>query len=144
MIACGHAETKWKSDRRAGCRFVEVLSCRQGARPFGFRVGGVRPGPTVVVAGYAPDSAVIYDRLLDLPTLPWLRGTLVLMTLDALDHGDFDGDLMAQIGPVNRTLHLPFARRGDAVTAIREGYRTVLQLCAQLGMISGRGVNSRH
>lgn len=123
-----------------GCGFVEVLNDARDARPFGYKIGGARPGPTVVVAGYAPVAHDIYDRLLKLPTLPWLRGSLVLITLDALDVTIINEDLANQIGPVDRTLHLPFSANQDHDEATREGYWTVLKLCAQLRMISGRGV----
>ncbi|SPH23973.1 hypothetical protein DEA8626_03050 [Defluviimonas aquaemixtae] len=123
------------------CRFIEVLNDARDARPFGYRIGGIRPGPTAVVAGHSPIAQDIYERLLDLPTLPWLRGSLVLITLDALDVASIDDELIDLIGPVDRTLHLPFPSREDHDEAVRQGYWTVLKLCAQLGMISGRGVS---
>lgn len=131
---------KARGGNQEGCRYVEVLNDRRDARPFGFRIGGVRPGPTAVVAGYSPVAQEIYERLLDLPTLPWLRGSLVLITLDALDVALIDDEMIDLIGPVDRTLHLPFPTRTNREAAVREGYWAVLKLCAQLGMISGRGV----
>lgn len=130
----GHA------DLNAGCGFVEVLDHSRDARAFGYRIGGARPGPTVVVAGYAPVAPGIYDRLLKLPTLPWMRGTLVLVTLDALDAAAIDEELVGQTGPVERILLLPYPARSDSEREIRRGYWTVLKTCARLGMISGRGV----
>jgi hypothetical protein len=129
------------ADGHIGCGFVEVLNDARDARPFGYKIAGARPGPTVVVAGYAPVAHDIFDRLLNLPTLPWLRGSLVLISLDALDVAIVDEELANQIGHVDRTLHLPFSANRDHATATREGYWAVLKLCAQLGMISGRGVN---
>lgn len=135
------SKPKNPSGRHVGCGFVEVLNQACDARAFGYKIGGSRPGPTVVVAGYAPVANDIYERLLDLPTLPWLRGSLVLITLDALDIATIDEELTDLIGPVDRTLHLPFRAGRDHVDAAREGYWTVLKLCAQLGMISGRGIH---
>lgn len=130
-------------DHRPACSgFVEALNDPRDARPFGYRIGGARPGPTAVVAGYAPIARDIYDRLLGLPSLPWLRGSLVLITLDALDLAVIDEELIDLIGPVDRTLHLPFPSRAEREVAVQEGYWAVLKLCSQLGMISGRGVNA--
>ena len=122
-------------------RHVDVLTSPRDARPFGYRVGGTRSGPTLVVAGYAAIAGDVYDRLLDLPTLPWLRGSLVLITLEALDITALDAEVVEAIGPVDRTLHLPFPMREDRDAAVRDGYWAVLHLCAELGMISGRGIN---
>lgn len=124
-----------------GCRFVEVLNDPRDARPYGFRIGGTRPGPTVVVSGHSQIAGEIYERLLELPTLPWVRGSLVLITLDALDLSAIDEELIELIGPVDRTLHLPFPTSDDRDGAVRRGYWSVLKFCARLGMISGRGVN---
>jgi hypothetical protein len=135
------SKPKGLADRQPGCGFVEVLNDARDARPFGFRIGGARPGPTAVVAGYSPVACEIYSLLLELPTLPWLRGALVLITLDALNDASIDKELSDLIGPVDRTLHLPFPARGDQEAALREGYWAILKLCTQLGMISGRGVN---
>ncbi|SPH24984.1 hypothetical protein DEA8626_04016 [Defluviimonas aquaemixtae] len=129
------------ADQYADRGYVEVLSDVRDGRPFGLRVGGIRPGPTAVVAGYSPIARDIYGRLLELPSLSRLRGSLVLITLDALDVTSIDEKLVEQIGPVDRTLHLPFPSGEERETAVRQGYWTVLKLCAQLGMISGRGVS---
>ena len=140
MMAAEYTDPDGSIVPQAGCGFVEVLTRTSDACVFGYRIGGARPGPTVVVAGYAPVAPDIYDRLLKLPTLPWMRGTLVLVTLDTLDAALIEEELVGQIGPVERTIHLPYPDRRDSEPEIRRGYWTVLKACARLGMISGRGV----
>ncbi len=48
------------------------------ANDLGYIVGGHRPGPNALVAGYQPVADLVFDALLALPSLPWIRGTLYL------------------------------------------------------------------
>lgn len=129
--------------RGAACRFVEVLTTPSRATKLGCRPGGSRPGPKLRVAGRWPVAERVFARLLALPALPWLRGELVLIALEALDEVGAGAPIDApSASGVDEILFLPHAattRFSDE--AAREGYRTVLRLCTQLGMIDGRGVH---
>ncbi len=112
------------------------------ATDLGYIVGGHRPGPNALIAGYQPVADRVFDALLALPSLPWLRGTLYLVRLEALGGGLAAGDAEA-LSDVrfDRTLILPLRAASpggsDLTTAC---YRRVLGLCAELGMIQGRGL----
>lgn len=123
------------------CGYLEVFCTPDTGTPFGYRLVGASPGPQLVVAGHCTASADIFDRLLNIPTLPWMRGNLVLIRLDALDNLVQDIGSIAHIGTVDRTVILP--NDADAPLderAQRRTYHAILRTCAQLGMISGRGV----
>jgi len=125
------------------CRFVEVLTTPVQARKLGYRLGGSRPGPKVLVAGHSVVADHVFERLLARPTLPWLRGELVLIALEALDDVR-SGEPVAALTEAgfDEILFLPYAAKAPySDEAAHEGYRTVLRLCAQHGMIDGRGVH---
>ena len=94
-----------------------------------------------MAAGSCPVAEQVFDRILRIPTLPWMRGTLVLIHLDALDLWGRDFAALAELGTVDRTVMLPWSS-GDAPDerAMRQTYHQVLRVCADLGMIAGRGV----
>ncbi|MEL6102726.1 MAG: hypothetical protein AAFR68_15620, partial [Pseudomonadota bacterium] len=79
----------WKTLTESDAGYVEVLTTSQGA-VFGYRLKGASAGPQVVVAGVCPNAEQVFERLLLTPTLPWMRGTLIVIRLDALD--DMLGD----------------------------------------------------
>lgn len=121
---------------------VEVLTSRTGRAVLGYHIGGFRPGPRLLVAGHDPVASLVYDRLLALPTLGWMRGKLTLVRLNLMEQ---EG-LAAHFGTTvpehpDDILFLPY--RLDEVhhpRATRMGYWSVLRSCAQLGMIDGRGI----
>ena len=129
----GHSDTE--------SAFLEVLTTQAGGRVFGHRLVGASPGPQAVAAGTCSAAEEVFDRLLSIPTLRWMRGTLVLIRLDALDDPVGELSVLPPIGHVDRTLMLPWP---DADTPedllVRRSYHMVLRLCAKLGMIAGRGV----
>ena len=129
----------------AEARHVEVLTSPFNGQIVGYKFVGARPGPTLLVAGHAPHAGLIFDRLMDLPTLPWLRGTLCLLMLEAFDPArPFDAGTFVEHGPIDDILFLPFAGTSpDPRETARDGYWTVLRRCGQLGMIDGRGVLQR-
>ncbi|MBV2361304.1 hypothetical protein KUH32_16185 [Thalassococcus sp. CAU 1522] len=135
---------EFKTDASEANRFVEILTA-DGGDIVGYRLGGARPGPSLMVAGYAPLALQVFDRLLALPTLPWLRGTLTLVSLGALNEGRTVCGLdHAPNQPVDEVLFLPFAADSALQDAAsRTGYWMVLRLCAKLGMIDGRGIIGR-
>lgn len=112
------------------------------ANDLGYIVGGHRPGPNALVAGYQPVADRVFDALLALPTLPWLRGTLYLVRIEALGGGLAAGDAEALSDvQFDRTLILPLrAASPGSIDVTAECYRRVLGLCAELGMIQGRGL----
>lgn len=97
-------------------------------RAVGWRHGGLRPGPRVLVGVASALLDPLDARLRALPSLPWMRGRVDLVGLDALAD-----DLWTPRTPVDATLAIP---AGDAPGAAR----IVLRLCARLGMIEGRGL----
>jgi hypothetical protein len=69
-----------------------------------------------------------------------MRGTLLLVELSALDSLHPNHPLLETLGVIDRTAHLPFSASGAEGDLQQEGYWMVLKLCAEMGMISGRGV----
>ena len=108
--------------------------------------GGLRPGPVVVVSGFTALASPVYDRLLELSSLPFIRGTLLLVYTDRLGKTPRQFET---IQAVDELLFLPFvevdsADATDLAEAREEAYWTILSLCARLGMIAGRGIPPRY
>lgn len=123
--------------------YLEVFSTQRTGKVFGYRLVGASAGPQLVVAGHCEASSDVFERLLDIPTLPWIRGNLVLIRLDALDDLVLDISSIAHIGVVDRTLILPDSGPDvERELMQRRNYHMILRTCAQLGMIAGRGVAS--
>ncbi len=130
--------------KEANCGYVEIMATEQTGTSFGYRLVGASAGPQIVVAGICPSAAQVFVRLLAIPSLPWMRGNLVLIRLDALDNLWGDLSLMSPLGEIDRTLILPWSDIEDTdAELIRRGYLMVLRACAELGMICGRGVASK-
>ncbi len=111
------------------------------APAMGYVLTGRLPGPTLVVADHGDLGRAVVARLRRLPTLPWMRGRIVVVSLDRLGAGDQARTLGGCIGSYDRIVHLPLAGRGGQTEAAAEqGYWAVLRMAARLGMISGRGV----
>lgn len=115
---------------------IRSLQVPASTKPLGFRVTGHRAGPSVVVAGHGSDAQAFFRRLLMIESLPWLRGDLVLLSLD--NHHTVPDEVVldqvyAEMGRVDRTLHLTDGKSADL-------YWTILRFLARVGMISGRGV----
>ena len=127
--------------KQSACGCVEVLTTERTGNRFGYRLVGASAGPQIVVAGTCSSAEKVFDRMLSIPTLPWMRGNLILVRLDALD--DFVGEISAlkPFGKIDRTLILPWTsdeETSDLFT--RRSYHKVLRACADLGKIAGRGV----
>ncbi|MEL7026450.1 MAG: hypothetical protein AAGO57_04355 [Pseudomonadota bacterium] len=120
-------------------RFVEVLTNPMSGQVFGNRLMGAGPGPQLVVAGFGNDAEETFDHLMSIPTLPWMRGRLILLSLDALSETAMEIDTLSPLGSVDRTMILPT----DASSDDRSGdnARHVLRTMTELGMIAGRGVH---
>lgn len=122
--------------------FVEVLATEREGIPYGYRLRGHRSGPQLVVAGLCPAAREVFGRILHIPTLPWMRGTLTLIMLDAFDDLIADVNQFDPLGPIDRTTMLPSMDNGSSNEGdLKRHYHTVLRACAALGMISGRGIH---
>jgi hypothetical protein len=128
------------------CRFVEVLTSDKTGDVIGYRFGGGRPGPNVMAAAYAPISDYMFERMSDLPTLPWMWGSLFIINLDALADDEARDPLNRLAGvPIDALLTLPISSlEGNETTAADQSYWATLKLCADLGMIQGRGLAARN
>ena len=119
-----------------------VLTSPKNGAAIGYQVGGFNPGPSVLVAGHDPVASLVYERLLQLPTLSRMRGDLTLVYLNALEDAAMASELEALIEPKpDEVIFLPYLN--DQVLheiAADQGYWTVLRFCTSLGMISGRGI----
>lgn len=121
--------------------YVEVLTTQKSGEVFGYKLVGQASGPQVAVFGACVSAAHAFDRLLSIPTLPWMRGNLVLIRADALECIVSDLSSLVRVGTVDRTLILPWTNLDQAdPVLVRRYYRDVLRTCARLGMISGRGI----
>ena len=133
--------SKWNTIADTESVYLEVFTTQITGNVFGHRIVGATAGPQVVVAGHCEAATDLFERLLKIPTLPWLRGNLVLIRLDALDDLVHDISSIASIGTVDRTIILADTSSEEVDEFIhRRNYHTILRTCAQLGMIAGRGV----
>ncbi|KQB95526.1 hypothetical protein AL073_14925 [Loktanella sp. 1ANDIMAR09] len=122
---------------------VEVLTNSAGTVIIGYRLGGIYAGPHVVVAGHDPIADMTYSRLISLPTIGWMRGSLTLLLMNAMERCGLLDDTVNALDPRLDEIHflpnnLDPAFHAEAAVS---GYRSTLRLCARLGMISGRGVS---
>lgn len=133
--------TKSSHAEYASCGHVDVLTTSDSGDVLGYKLIGQAPGPQLTVIGACASADQAFDRLLSIPTLPWMRGNLVLIRADTLEHIVTDLASIAQVGPVDRTMILPWSNHQPAEPLlIKRYYREVLRSCAHLGMISGRGI----
>lgn len=127
---------------QADANYVEVFTCDGNGAVFGYRLVGASAGPQVAVLGSCAAAELAFDRLMNIPTLPWMRGNLVLIQIDALDAAFSQIDALESLGPIDRTITLPRASAVVPTEAeVRQYYQSVLRVCAELGMISGRGLS---
>ena len=116
--------------------FTEVLTAPSSGHLIGYRLPGYRPGPTVVIATSKALLEPVSSRLAALPTISWIRGTLILVDIDAIGDGAWGSPKF-----IDATLALPFYTGWEAAEA--HGYWSILRICTHLGMIDGRGVTLR-
>jgi len=109
-------------------RFAEVL-------PTGYQFTGASSGPEILVAAPKHLASAVFKRLLNLPTLPWMRGAIRFVELDAAQ-STYRGEKT-----FDEMLCLPCVQDQELdEQSIRHALLTTLRLCAKLGMISGRGL----
>ena len=124
------------------CPFVEVLTAEVSGAEIGFRFGGNYPGPNALIAGDVALIDALSDRLLALPTLPWMWGKLYLVEIDGIARLDIR-DAQSGLAHVmfDEVILLPHAKTfADWQGTVNQAYWTTLKLCRRLGMIEGRGV----
>lgn len=120
-------------------KFVEVLQLEDGT-PFGYRFLGSGSGPQLAVAGDRASLAPVFDALREIPSLPWMRGAIVLVDLDTLARAR-RWEALDGLGPIDRTVTLPFdLDHSGSARLKRRICNHVLGVAASLGMIAGRGV----
>lgn len=136
------AHTMPDQSNTAGCKFVEVLTAETSGDIVGYRFGGSQPGPNALVAGDAALMEALFERLNQLPTLPWMWGKLYLVALDDTECGDLNevqrtlcGTVLDELVLLPHTLGEPACQHSSD-----RAYWTTLRMCRQLGMIQGRGV----
>ena len=131
-------------ERLTDSGYVQVLTTESTGTVYGYRFVGAKAGPQIVVAGHCDSAQEVFDRLIAIPTLRWMRGSMVFVRLDMLDDINADFTALLPLGHVDRTIVLPLADATDKERTIRTAYHAVLRACAGLGMISGRGVRVVH
>lgn len=123
-------------------RFVEILTAPITGNAIGYGFGGSLPGPNALVAGDAALIEALSERLLRLPTLPWMWGKLYLVSIDGSDCADLEDvrDCLAEV-QLDELILLPHTKTLQGwQQSVDQGYWTTLRLCSRLGMIEGRGV----
>ena len=127
-------------------RGVRRLYSSTGAGNIGYRVDGAQSGPTMLASGYRETIRPVFRRLARLPSLPRLRGHLLLAYVDGIHDPDSETRLDSLFDEaIDGSVFLGFERRPETqpetITRFeREAYWTILRICAGLGMIAGRGV----
>ncbi len=133
--------TRWKKICENDAGFVEVLTSRASGERIGYRLIGAKAGPQLVAAGVCEAAEHVFDRFLSIPTLPWMRGNLILLRLDVLHDVIDDLEELRPMGRIDQTVLLAWDD-GEITsdTMVRRNYHMVLRACTNHGMISGRGV----
>lgn len=111
--------------------FADILTSAASGYDIGRRIGGLRAGPTLLVATGPGLHDALMARLSALPNLPWMRGSLLLVRLSNI-RDDLDDIWIDDI------VSLPQQAWNPA--AVTDAYWTVLRKATALGMIDGRGV----
>ena len=125
------------------CSAVEILTPKNTGNVIGYCLGGGRSGPNLLVSGFDPLIENLFNRLTEIPTLPWMWGQLYLVNLNALDV-EYEGDPLRSLDEVlfeDMIFLPPLDAALDVVGSMTESYRMVLRACAGMGMIAGRGIS---
>lgn len=127
-------------ERRMACNaaLVDVITDAVQSAPLGYEICGAFAGPTLLVAGHSAVAENVFDRLIKLPSLAWMHGTLVLVFLDRLErYGlDFYINQMATPAP-DELVFLAFdLDPAHHAAAARAGFEDALRISARLGMIA--------
>jgi hypothetical protein len=124
--------------------FADVLTDPQTDRVFGYCIGGERPGPNALFGTWSPTVAEVAQRLIQLPSLPWMWGSLYLVALDLLQDQQRD---VKQCLPNVAFDKVSILDEPEMVLldsqSFDDSYWAVLRMCTGLGMIQGRGVSPK-
>lgn len=121
--------------------FVDVLSNKEQKVVLGYRLNGAKPGPTLQVNGSGEIANTVYDRLMSIPTLPWMRGRFVLLRQDLISGTLAELEDFQLTQPVDVRISIDRFLPTETEIAVRRNQRNILRAATELGMISGRGVN---
>ncbi|SPF81662.1 hypothetical protein [Pseudoprimorskyibacter insulae] len=120
---------------------LEVLTAEFSGEPVGYVYRGARPGPNVLVVGDGLGAQMVFDRVLNMPALAKLRGSLTMIWIGGRDPKKV---LSSRVVPdqddFDDMMYLPVTGRGSP-QGTAQGSSTVMRLCTRLGMIDGRGVS---
>jgi hypothetical protein len=125
-----------EQDPQAECKFVEVLTSETSGEIIGHRFAGSQSGPNALIAGDADLIASIYNRLIGMPTLPWVRGSVYLVEIDGIELFDMR-DVKSCLSDVvfDEIILLPNGQTEPVRQhAVHRAYWALLRLCRQLGM----------
>ncbi|HSF95365.1 MAG TPA: hypothetical protein VLA52_10095 [Thermohalobaculum sp.] len=132
------------SDRQVSANSGENIGAVPDDVVVVLRIGGELKGPVLLVCGREPICRPIFKKIITLPSLPWLSGTLMLGYI-----GDFEGTGHSAYecepfrNPTfDESLFLDFHENGGRSHAryCQHAYWAILRKMTQIGMISGRGV----
>lgn len=123
---------------------VDVITDAAQEAPLGYEICGAFAGPTLLVAGHAAVADLVYDRLMKLPTLGWMHGTLVLVFLDRMERHGLDFHISRMAGPApDELVFLPYDLDPSRhATAAQDGFEAALRVSARLGMFSDLGFSA--
>ncbi|MGB5863689.1 MAG: hypothetical protein WBG95_05270 [Sulfitobacter sp.] len=118
------------------CKFVEVLTTEISGEVIGYRFAGVQHGPSVLVAGHADLMAALFERINNLPTMPFSCGNLYMVTLDGIECSDMtDIKRCLPEAIFDEVVMLPYASAPDLREfSVDRGYWAIVRLCQTLGM----------
>lgn len=117
-------------------RITEVKS--HGGRTIGHVINGAPDGPNLVVAGTTAGVRSVFQRVLLDPVALSLKGRLLLLFLDQLDHAETQGalEIVAKcMSPITETLFLEVPTRDHITLADDLSVETILNLCQRHGAI---------
>ncbi|MGR3503932.1 hypothetical protein [Pseudaestuariivita sp.] len=97
------------------------------------RIGGKKPGPTVIVSGFDPLIGPLYDRIAAVDALVFLNGTLLLTRADM-------PCALLDATQADEVIFLGYAEDDALEEAQTDAWWAVFGLLRRMGMIQGRGV----
>lgn len=127
-------------ERHMACNaaLVDVITDAAESAPLGYEICGAFAGPTLLVVGHSAVAEKVYDRLVKLPTLVRMHGTLVLVFLDRMERHGFDLYINQMGAPApDELVFLAFdLDPAHHAAAAQAGFEEALRISARLGMIA--------
>lgn len=136
----------------SGTNIASILQARQSKigcvidaktkAVLGYELGGCLAGPVLLVVGYGATLRAVRAKFATVPTLPWIRGRVVVLPMELLEpsgRGPSAPDILDQ--PYDDMIMLAYQGADlDSSVVAQDGYQTILRKCRDMGMISGRGI----